>query len=357
MRKGIFAFTVFLLTFCSAVPLSAQRLLWDVDLKFGFDNREYASMTTAPSETIFGAVLSPKAGLGFGEGHSLYAGVDVGKYFGQNDPAVTLDYLLYYQYDGRYFKVNAGSFPRNRVTGHYPAAFYDDSYFFDTSIGGALLGYTRKWWRIEGVVDWIGCHDADTRERFEVYSYGQAGAAWLGAAYTFKMLHYAGSVTVGGVVDNVWIYPHLYSDLTEFLPRRMSLDIRAGWIQTFQNDRVRGEGYATPGGFQAEVGFGYFGFGVRNTVYAGDNLMPYYYRTDLAGVTYGSDLYTGSLFYSTGSGIYNRLEISYRYDFKSFLSLRVSSVHHYDGYAWGWQQLVQLTVDLNNFQFPRRPRR
>lgn len=32
--------------------------------------------------------------------------------------------------------------------------------------------------------------------------------------------------------------------------------------------------------------------------------MPYYYRTDLAGVTYGSDLYTGSLFYSTGSGIY-----------------------------------------------------
>lgn len=132
MRKGIFAFTVFLLTFCSAVPLSAQRLLWDV-----------------------------------------------GKYFGQNDPAVTLDYLLYYQYDGRYFKVNAGSFPRNRVTGHYPA----------------------------------------------------------------------------------------------------------------------------------------------------------------------------------GSGIYNRLEISYRYDFKSFLSLRVSSVHHYDGYAWGWQQLVQLTVDLNNFQFPRRPRR
>lgn len=135
MRKGIFAFTVFLLTFCSAVPLSAQRLLWDV-----------------------------------------------GKYFGQNDPAVTLDYLLYYQYDGRYFKVNAGSFPRNRVTGHYPAAFYDDSYFFDTSIGGALLGYTRKWWRIEGVVDWIGCHDTDTRERFEVYSYGQAGAAWLGAA-------------------------------------------------------------------------------------------------------------------------------------------------------------------------------
>lgn len=82
--------------------------------------------------------------------------------------------------------------------------------------------------------------------------------------------------------------------------------------------------------------------------------MPYYYRTGTDGIAYGANLYTGSLFYSTESGIYDRLEISYRYDFKTFLSLRVSSVHHYDGCGWGWQQLVQLTVDLNNFQFPAR---
>lgn len=337
-------------------PLSAQQLLWDVDFKFGFDNREYASLDISPSETIFGAVLSPKVGLGFGEGHALYAGVDAAKYFGRTSPELSLETLLYYQYDGRYFRVNAGAFPRSRVTGHYPAAFYDDRYFFDTNIGGALLSYTRRWWRIEGVVDWVGCHDRNTRERFEVYSYGQAGASWLSFAYTFKMMHYAGSATVGGVVDNVWVYPHLVSDLTEYLPGRMSLSLRVGWIQTFQNDRIRNEGYVTPGGFQAEAGFEYFGFGVHNTVYAGDNLMPLYYRTGLSDVTYGSDLYTGSLFYSTDSGIYNRLEISYRYDFKDFLSLKAASVHHFDGHGWGWQQLVQLTVNLNNFQFPVRPR-
>lgn len=332
----------------------AQKLLWDVDFKFGFDNREYASLTTSPSGTLFGAVLSPKAGIGFGKGHALYAGVDLAKYFGQDSPLLSVDYLLYYQYEGEHFKAYAGSFPRSKVTGHYPTAFFDDSYFFDTNIGGTLLSYSRKWWRIEGAVDWVGCWDEDTRERFEVFSYGQAGAPWLNVSYTFKMLHYAGSAVAGGVVDNVWLYPHIASDLSGFLPDRMSLGLRAGWIQTFQNDRVRGEGYVTPGGFQAEVGFEYYGFGVHNTVYAGNNLMPYYYRTGTDGIAYGANLYTGSLFYSTESGIYDRLEISYRYDFKTFLSLRVSSVHHYDGCGWGWQQLVQLTVDLNNFQFPAR---
>ncbi len=338
-------------------PLAAQQLLWDVDFKFGFDNREYAPLEEYPSGTIFGAVMSPKVGLGFGEGHSLYAGVDAAKYFGRTSPELSVNVLLYWQYDGKYLKANAGAFPRNRVTGHYPSAFFDDSYFFNTGIEGVLVNSTRKWWRIEAVADWIGCRDWDTRERFEVYSYGQAGAPWLSAAYTFKMLHHAGSESVGGVVDNVWLYPHLASDLSGLLPRRMTAGLRVGWIQTFQNDRIRNQGYVLPGGFQAEARIGYYGFEIYNTIYAGDNIMPYYYSTDMAGVMYGDNLYTGSIFYSTSSGVYNRLEISYHYDFRNFLRLRVASVHHYDrGRGWGWQQLIQLTVDLNNFQFPSRPR-
>ena len=137
----------------------------------------------------------------------------------------------------------------------------------------------------------------------------------------------------------------------------MTAGLRVGWIQTFQNDRIRNQGYVLPGGFQAEARIGYYGFEIYNTIYAGDNIMPYYYSTDMAGVMYGDNLYTGSIFYSTSSGVYNRLEISYHYDFRDFLRLRVASVHHYDrGRGWGWQQLIQLTVDLNNFQFPSRPR-
>ena len=53
MRKGIFAVAVLFLSigFCSR-PLLAQQLLWDVDFKFGFDNREYASIDTEPSGSV-----------------------------------------------------------------------------------------------------------------------------------------------------------------------------------------------------------------------------------------------------------------------------------------------------------------
>lgn len=354
MRAALLAAAVFV----SVRTAGAQELLWDVDFKFDFDNREYMAVETSPSKTIFGAMLSPKIGLGFSKGHALYVGADIESQFGRTEPHLTFDWLFYYQFDGPYFKVNAGSFPRARLTGYYPAAFFDDRYFLEGNVEGLMLSYTRPWWRIEGVVDWVGCIDRDTRERFEAYSYGEAGAPWLSAAYTLKMLHYAGSGEAGGVVDNVWVYPHLVSDLSQFLPQKMSLRLRAGWLQTFQNDRVREEGYVYPGGFQAEAALGYCGFEVRNTVYAGGNLMPFYFRTDTIGVMYGDNLYTGDMFYSTDSGVYNRLEISYHYDFQDFLRLKISSVHHYDGYGWGWQQLVQLTVDLSSEKWPKshRPR-
>ena len=353
MRRIIISISLIFIALLLPVSLRGQQLLWDVDLKFGFDNREYASLTTSPSGTIFGAMLSPKVGLGFGEGHAVYAGVDATRYFGKSAPALMFDYLLYYQYDGDRFKVNAGAFPRKRMTGYYPEAFFDDRFFFDGSLEGTLLSYTGKFWRMEGAVDWVGLMDDDTREQFLVYSYGCFGVPWLSLSYSFMMNHYANSASFrGGVVDNVWIYPHLSSDVSEFLPQRMTLALRAGWMQTFQNDRYRKQGYVLPGGFQGEVEFGYYGFGVRNTVYAGKNLMPFYGTEDIEGNPYGSGLYYGDVFYSTDSGIYNRLEISYKYDFRDFLSLKVASVHHYDGYGWGWQQLIQLVVNLNNFQFP-----
>ena len=49
---------IFILILLSAMQLSmpvllrGQQFLWDVDLKFGFDNREYSSLTTSPSGTI-----------------------------------------------------------------------------------------------------------------------------------------------------------------------------------------------------------------------------------------------------------------------------------------------------------------
>ena len=64
MRRIIISISLILNALLLPVNLMGQQLLWDVDLKFGFDNREYASLTTSPSGTIFGAMLSPKVGRG-----------------------------------------------------------------------------------------------------------------------------------------------------------------------------------------------------------------------------------------------------------------------------------------------------
>ena len=101
MRRVIFILILLsVIQLSMPVPLRGQQFLWDVDLKFGFDNREYSSLTTSPSGTIFGTVLSPKVGLGFGDGHAVYAGVDITRYFGKSDrqcggfPQKTYDRLL-----------------------------------------------------------------------------------------------------------------------------------------------------------------------------------------------------------------------------------------------------------------------
>ncbi len=343
------SFVILLALLACPLTAGAQRLLWDVDFRFGFDNREYASMSSGyDSETLFGAYLAPKVGLGFGKGHSVFAGADIYKFFGQEEPYLEYDVLLYYQYDSRRFQANAGAFPRRRMEGYYPEAFMDTRLFFDGNFEGALLRYKARWLRAELIADWSGRIAENTREKFSVYSFGEFGASWLNLSYSFMMTHYANSYSVAGVVDNVWVYPHIGSDLSRFLPRRMGLDLRAGWIQTFQNDRRLGEGYVLPGGFQGELTLKYRGFAVRNTIYLGDNLMPFWDHTDDLGLSYGANLYYGDPFYSTESGLYDRLELSYSYDFGNLMSVKLASVHHYDGLDWGWQQLVYLTVNLNN---------
>jgi hypothetical protein len=51
------------------------------------------------------------------------------------------------------------------------------------------------------------------------------------------------------------------------------------------------------------------------------------------------------------SGFYNRLELYWEPKLKDGLTLRISSVHHYDGAHWGWQQVVALRVNIGSDMF------
>ncbi len=334
---------------------SAQEFLWNVEFRTMLDNREYAEMQTSPSLTNFGAIIAPSIGIGFGDGHSIMLGGHVDRYFGKSFPKYDAEVNLYYQYEGPHLKINAGSFPYSRLTGEYPAAIVDEVLFFDFSLEGLLARYEKDTWSLELALDWVGMYDSTTRENFYVYSYGRKEIGPVYGAYSFFMNHYANSGQVKGVVDNVWLYPHIGVMLEKYLPLT-KFDVRVGWLQTFQNNRITGTGYDMPGGFQAEVRLEKWGVGIYEMIYAGPSLMPYFYVNDPAGVQYATNLYGGIQFYANNSGIYNRLEVYYSpaiAKVSDYLDFKIAAVIQFDGVDWGWQQIAQLVVNLDSRQFKK----
>ncbi len=338
------------------MPVSAQEFLWEVDFRMMLDNREYEEMKTSPSLTNFGAVIAPRVGIGFGNGHSLMFGGHVDRYFGQSFPEYDAELSLYYQYDGPHLKINAGAFPYTRLTGDYPLAISDEVLFFDTNMEGLLVRYEKETWSLELALDWVGMYDSTTRENFYVYSYGRKEIGPVYGAYSFFMNHYSNSARTNGVVDNVWLYPHVGIMLEKYLPLTQ-FDVRVGWLQTFQNNRTDGPEYDLPGGFQAEVRLEKWGVGIYEMLYVGPSLMPYWYLEDSVGIQYGSNLYGGVQFYANDSGIYNRLEVYYSPTIakvSDWLDFKIAVAMQFDGADWGWQQIAQLVVNLDSRQFKKK---
>ncbi len=329
------------------ITCSGQNFLWDINFKSGFDNREYKNMETAKSATLFGVQFEPAVGLGWGEGHSMFIGGHLMAHYGAQNPRYKVLMQLYYQYDSEHFRANAGIFPKRKAKGDYPKVMLGDNRYYGVPFQGALLAGQGESWMAEAIIDWVGMIDQTTRERFMVYGYATKAFGPFYVSCAAMMYHYANSQTVKGVVDNVWIYPYVGLDFTHWASLER-FDLRAGWLNTFQNNRISGEGYKNPGGFQAEFDIKKWGVGIDNTIYLGKNLHPLYYELDATGSQYGDILYLGDPYYSTEEGIYNRLELYYEPKIGKFMKLRVSSVHHYDGSGWGWQQFVKLIIDLNN---------
>ena len=340
-----------LLLLSAVMSAAAQQLDANLDFRVRFDNREYKS-EFSESKTLFGYKFAPEAGLKWGNDNRnrLMAGMDHTRHFGargSDQPKPRL--LLYYGYEGENFTSYAGVFQVDKLI-EYPRAFVASSYkFYNPLVEGAMFRYEYKSYSgldgfFEASCNWHGMVTATNREKFLIQSSG-----WLGhradkwnfwAGYQLMMHHF--SVTHPappdmGVVDYVIAYPCAG---TSYIIHPVQLDIKAGWMQSFQNDRANEGEYVRPGGFMGEVSFKWRTLGLNNTLYLGDNMMPYYDR-------YGSELYLGDPFFRTDHGVYNRLEVFWQPYLRDGMSLRISTVHHYDGKTWNWQQLATFSVKLN----------
>ena len=357
MKCAIRKYLLILCVFCVApVAVNAQEFLWNADFDFRFDNREYGdpSKMIAPSGTLFGANLRPEAGVGWGYGHSLMLGLNIPADMGSENFMGDPELLAYYAYDGKRFRSALGLLPRKRLKGRYSYAFFSDSYrFYTPSIEGMLIQYVKPGWFVELGCDWNGLRSQTRREMFTILFAGEARKSFSYAGYTATLHHHAASDTAPGVVDNGLASFYFGLDFSE-LWRDAELRVQGAWVQAYQNDRRYVGIPVMPGGYELELALRQKDIGLRNTFYKGEDLMPYWNspHEDAEGNPYSDKLYAGDPFYRVGeSGFYNRLELYWQPKLKDGVSLRISSVHHFDGNHWGWQQVVALRVNIGSEMF------
>lgn len=346
MRKIITAAWLTMLGFMVfPAALQAQRLkpVMEVDFQTWFDNREYKSDLT-PDQTLFGLMVTPELGLQWEGRHSLMFGTNLTVDFGNRGRERDPEFIVYYNYRGERFNAYAGVFPRRKVLGDYPSLFFSDSVrYYDSNMEGALFQYRGRRGYVELACDWLSMMSDTEREKFVIFSSGKLVTEnrKFFAGYYASMFHHSVSYTEDGVTDNLLFYPNVGVDLTGLRRGNLyKIMFKLGWVQGLQRDRKHENKFLNPGGLQAELRLEKWKLGIYNTLYCGGNLMPYYDR-------YGPGLYMGDAFYRTDGDVYDRLELYWNPVHNERMDLKISSVHHYDGKRWGWQQLITLAINLN----------
>ena len=356
MKNKLYMIAALVLWVACGPSAMAQKFLWDVDFKLDVDNKEWNDTRQDKTNTDMAVFLEPKVGLGFGKGHSVWLGGTFGRWLGKmTKEKYMAEALCFYQYDAHDVFVNAGIFPAGNRKGLYYPGLNDRAMMFDQVAEGALVRWSPKKSILEVYMDWTSMFEPKVRETFNLTSYGKyehPAFPWVNIAYTYSMRHFGHSGRLEGVTDNIWIYPHIGLSAAEATPLAR-LDLKLGWVNTFQNDRHTKEGYKCPGGFQMELGIEWKGLGLHDLFYYGEGLMPLYDVVSPDGETYGNRLYINNPFYSAPNGLYNRLEIYYHYQLNRMLQLEVSSVHHCDGPKWYWQQFLTIHVSLDQDLFKK----
>ena len=340
------------------------HFVYDVGFEFNFDNREYGGGEYSPSMTVLGARLTPSVGIRMDASpasvHSLMLGIDVMKDFGSDARTEDLfrELTFYYKWEKDFGRtgmtLTAGIFPRSEMRGSYSTAFFSDYVrFYDPNLEGLILRFRRPSAGYEIGCDWMGQYGDTRRERFMIFSSGEARLAdrILVLGYSGYMYHYAGSREVRGVVDNILLNPYVGADLSARTGLQ-DLSFRLGWLQSMQNDRRNIGRYVFPAGGEFHFKIRNWNVSVENRLFYGRDLMPYSDSSDAAGQVYADGLYFGDPFYhlrrgGEDTGIYDRLELCYEPQIADFIRLRISAVLHFHGSGFsGWQQMVSLLFDL-----------
>lgn len=344
----------------TAISASSQpRFTYDVDYEMNFDNREFYRSDYSNSMTIFGSRLTPAIGLQTQSddymNQKIMVGIDVMKDFGSSEINKELfkEMIMYYNLEkigDTGVSVYAGIFPRSKMQGRYSQAFFSDSLkFYDNNLEGLLIQVNRPRASFEVGCDWMGQFGSNRRERFMIFSSGERIVSpMLTFGYSGYMYHFANSLQVRGLVDNILINPYISLDLTHKFDLQ-EFNMTFGWLQALQHNRKHVGYYVFPGGGHFDFEIRKWDVVVKNMFFCGTDIMPYYNSYDEGGFKYGSELYFGDPFFrihddnTPGLGQYDRLEVCYEPFIGWNLKVKVGAVFHFNNFHYsGCQQVVGI---------------
>ncbi len=327
------------------------RLLYNVDFATYFDNREYIGPYQTP-QTIFSFRLSPTVGLGvrdpLGGKHHLIAGVHYTQPLGGNWKDAKADPIAYYRYQYKGFDLNMGAIPYTHRYAVLPDwLMYDSIAYNHPNMLGALLAYHDQRGFVEFMCDWRGAQSPTRREMFRLIIDGQYQHKWFFIGGWGQINHKANfkNTTIHpheGVCDDILVEPYIGFNVSSYTPLD-SLSLRTGYIVGIQRWRQQ-DRYTIPQGLYVELYANWWFIGLKNTLYSGMNLMPYYSE-------FGADLNQGDPFYQ--ASFYNRTDIFLYLYRSSFVNFYFSWNMHYDGHSLAHQQqlIVRFSLDgLKNEQ-------
>lgn len=387
-----FDFPGFSMRETSREPQRGLELDYDLDFNYYLDARRFSASSDIfmASEIVNVARLSPSIGLRFSQGrgmtHRIMAGVDVTKDLGANPISVTdysraedaqtlrnlqlfKDIFFYYSMEtilgSGVFNLYAGIFPRSMMEGDYSRAFYSDAVkIYYPNLEGSLAKYRTA--KLYAELGWnlLGYKEIDRKERYQVFTAGSyAIFPWMSAGWAASYMH-IGSAYFGPCnVDHAMANPYLKFDFGQ-MTGIQELSLKAGALASYQQDHRIDEAAHFPMGVEGVITARHWDVGIENTVFYGDNMMPFkslsYTGTYKTG-EYNSLLYLGEPFYYTHRGypaFYDRVELFYEPQIAPFLKARVSGVAHFinpaasiDAFI-GWQAKASLIFDLDAIRHP-----
>lgn len=321
----------------------AQKFIYDIDLLSYFDNREYDHRYAEP-QTLFATRLSPTVGVMVpdrqGGHHKVMAGLHYTQPMGGNWRDIHLTPTVYYRYDYKGFIVGLGAIPyTERITPLPDYLLYDSIAYMHPNMQGAWLAYHSSQGYAEFMCDWRSMKSPERRELFRLVLNGEWQWQWLHLGGIAQMNHkanFAAPTPREGVCDDIYVNPYVAFDVSGYTPFD-SLALRAGYIVGIQRERETGMNYLPQGGI-VELYMNWRFLGMKNILYAGDNLMPLY-------ETYGTALNQGSPFYR--ARLYNRTDLFIYLISKSFVNCYFSWNMHYASGCKGLQHQQQLIVRFN----------